>query len=60
MTEHKGFSLETVRRANMMMILGIKPEYRISDKFSDEDIDRMIREASIKAGKFAIPEERSN
>ena len=48
MKEHVGFSLETVRRANLDMILGIKPEHRISDNFSDEDIERALREASMK------------
>ena len=48
MQERKGYSLDTVRQANMMMMLGIKPEHRISDKFSREDIERAFREASIK------------
>ena len=48
MQERKGFSLDTVRQANMMMMLGIKPEHRISDKFSREDIEKALREASIK------------
>lgn len=45
MQEHKGFSLETVRRANIDMMLGVKPEVRISDKFTREDIERAWREA---------------
>ena len=54
MSTHKGFSLDTVRRTDM----GIRQEYRISDRFSDEDIERALREASIKVGKFVMPEER--
>ena len=46
MQERKGFSLDTVRRANMMMMLGIKPESRISDRFSREDIKRAWEKAS--------------
>lgn len=52
MSEYSGFSRDTVRRANMMMMLGIKPERRISDKFSDEDIERALREAAIRVGPF--------
>ena len=48
MQESKGFSLETVTLANMMMMLGIKPQDRISDKLSDEDIDQAWRKASMK------------
>ena len=48
MSEQRGFSLETVRRANIDMILGIKPEHRISDKFSDKDIEQALRTASMK------------
>ncbi|MBQ7220306.1 MAG: hypothetical protein IJS28_04930 [Synergistaceae bacterium] len=48
MQGRKGFSLETVRRANMMMMLGIKPEHRVSDKLSREDIERAWQEASRK------------
>ena len=48
MQERKGFSIETVRRANMMMMLGIKPEHRVSDRLSREDIEQALREASIK------------
>ena len=54
MAEQRGFSLDTVRRANMMMIMGIKPEYHISDKLSDEDIERAWRIASEKVGFFSI------
>ncbi len=53
MSTHKGFSMETFRRAN----IGSSQEYRISDKFSDEDIERALREASMKVGKFVMPEE---
>ncbi|MBQ3447813.1 MAG: hypothetical protein IJG37_09255 [Synergistaceae bacterium] len=48
MSEHRGFSVDTVRRANLDMILGIKSEHRISDKFSDKDIERALREASMR------------
>ncbi|MBQ3402076.1 MAG: hypothetical protein IJG65_01700 [Synergistaceae bacterium] len=48
MKEREGFSIETVRRANVNMILGVKPEHRISDKLSSEDIERALREASMK------------
>ena len=54
MAKQRGFSLDTVRRANIDMILGIKPEHRISDKFSDEDIERAWRIASEKVGSFSI------
>lgn len=54
MAENRGFSLDTVRRANMMMMMGIKPEYRISDKLSNEDIERALRIASEKVGTFSI------
>lgn len=60
MKRDKGFSMETVRSANLKMILGIKPKYRISDKFSDDDIECALREASIRVGKFVMPEERKN
>lgn len=48
MQDTNGFNLDTVRQANMMMMLGIKPEHRISDKFSREDIARAWQEASRK------------
>ena len=48
MQERKGFSSETVQRANIDMMLGIKPEVRISDKFTREDIERAWEEASKK------------
>ena len=54
MSTHKGFSMETLRRADTVS----RQEYRISDRFSDEDIERALREASIKVGKFVMPEER--
>ncbi|MBR1439515.1 MAG: hypothetical protein IJ697_01830 [Synergistaceae bacterium] len=57
MQERRGFGMDTVDRANMKMILGIKPEYRISDKFSDEDIERALREASMRVERFIIPKE---
>ncbi|MBQ3449559.1 MAG: hypothetical protein IJG34_06670 [Synergistaceae bacterium] len=55
MKRDKGFSMETVRRDDFH---GGRNEYRISDRFSDEDIERALREASIKVGKFVMPEER--
>ncbi len=58
MQDTHGVSLESVRRANRDMILGIKPEYRISDRFSDDDIEQALRKASMKVGKFIMPEER--
>ena len=33
-------------------------EKRFSDKFSDEDIERALRRASMKVGEFVMPEER--
>ncbi len=48
MKERGGFSLDTVRRANMKMMMGIKPEARISGRLSREDIERAWREASVK------------
>lgn len=48
MQDSNGYSLDTVRQANIMMMLGIKPEHRISDKFSREDIRRAWQEASRK------------
>ena len=48
MSTHKGFSMETVESANLKMILGIKPKYRISDKLSHEDIEKALRTASMK------------
>ena len=48
MSEYSGFSMDTVRRANMMMMMGIKPDCNISDKLSREDIERAWREASMK------------
>lgn len=44
----KGVSLETVRRANMAMILGEKPAYRISDRFTREDIRKAWEIAARK------------
>ena len=52
MQETHGFSLYTVKHAEQW-----RPERRFSDKFTDEDIDRMLRNASIKVGKFVMPEE---
>ena len=52
MSEYSGFSRSTVSEKIW------KPEKRFSDKFSDEDIERALREASLKVGKFVVPEER--
>ena len=54
MSTHKGFSMETVRRSDT----GSRKEYRISDRFSDEDIERAWRKAYEKVGEFVMPEER--
>ena len=54
MSTHKGFSMETFRRAN----IGSRKEYRISDKFSDEDIERAWLKAYEKVGEFVMPKER--
>ena len=51
---------EAIRTATLKMMLGIKPERNISDKFSDEDIERNLREASIRVGKFIMPEKEQN
>ena len=50
MSEYNGFRIDTegakvLRRGK-----------RFSDKFSDDDIERALREASIKVGKFVVPE----
>lgn len=52
MQDTHGFSLSTAKHAEQW-----RPERRFSDKFTDEDIDRMLRNASIKVGKFVMPEE---
>ena len=39
------FSLNTVEKANMQMILGIKPKHHVKVELSDEDIERAGREA---------------
>ena len=57
MSEYSGFSRSTVRNANMMM-MGIKPDCNMTDKFSDDDIERAFREAYRKVGDFVMPEER--
>ena len=48
MSEYSGFSRSTVRNANMMMMMGIKPDCNISDKLSREDIERAWKEAAVK------------
>lgn len=48
MLSRRGFSESAVRQANVRMILGEKPACRVGDKFSDKDIARAWREASIK------------
>ena len=52
MSTHKGFSMETLRRTNIES----RKEYRSSDKFSDEDIERAWRKAYEKVGEFVMPE----
>ena len=47
---------EAIRTATLKMMLGIKPERNISDKFSDEDIERAWREASRRVGAFIDPD----
>ncbi len=58
MTMHKGFSMERARHANVDTLTISRQEYRISDRFSDEDIERAWRKAYEKAGEFIMPEER--
>ena len=50
MSEYNGFKIDT-EGAEIW-----RREKRFSDKFSDEDIERALREASIKVGKFVMPE----
>ncbi len=52
MSEHSGFSIDSEGAREL------RREKRFSDKFSDDDIERALREASIKVGKFVVPEER--
>lgn len=49
MHEGHGFSTTAIDRALINMRLGIKPAYHISDKLSDEDIERALRTAAAKA-----------
>lgn len=61
MSEYNGFSISTVKRANMMMMMGMKGvelERNMTDRFSDEDIERAFREAYRKVGDFVMPKER--
>lgn len=53
MEGHRGFSMDREERARIW-----RPEKRFSDKFTDEDIERALRQASIKVGKFVMPQER--
>lgn len=50
MSEYNGFRIDT-EDAEIW-----RREKRFSDKFSDDDIERALREASIKVGKFVMPE----
>ena len=52
MREYGGFRIDT-EGAEIL-----RRERRFSDKFSDDDIERALRQASIKVGKFVVPEER--
>lgn len=47
MQDTHGFSLYTAKHAEQW-----RPERRFSDKFTDEDIDRMLRNAAEKVGAF--------
>ena len=55
MQDTNSFSLETHRRSEWRPF-----ERRFSDNFTDEDIERMLRNASIKAGPFVMPKERKD
>lgn len=48
MLERRGFSFLTVDKALMNMKLGIRPAHRVSDRLSDEDIERALRTASAR------------
>ena len=48
MLGRRGFSYSTVDKALINMRLGIRPAHRISDRLSDEDIERALRAASVK------------
>ena len=48
MLRQRGFSYSAVQDGALKLRLGIKPKCHVSDKLSDEDIDRARREASIK------------
>lgn len=48
MLERRGFSFGTVDKALMNMRFGIRSAHRVSDRLSDEDIERALRTASIK------------
>lgn len=50
MQDTNAFSSETRRRMDQWTF-----ERRLSDKFTDEEIDRMLRNAAIKVGKFVMP-----
>ena len=51
MQERKDFNHDKLRRIDW------RPGGRFSDKFSDED--QALRRASIKVGKFVMPERKS-
>ena len=44
----KVFTISTVNNAALKMRMGIKPEYHVSDKLSDKDIEQAWRKASMK------------
>ena len=48
MLRQRGFSYSAVQDGALKLRMGIKPTCHVSDKLSDEDIDRAWRRASIK------------
>lgn len=48
MFTRRGFTYSAVQDAALKMRMGIKPVCHVSDKLSDEDIDRAWREASMQ------------
>lgn len=48
MFRQRGFSYSAVQDGALKLRMGIKPTCHVSDKLSDEDIDRAWRRASIK------------
>ena len=48
MLTQRGFSYSAIQDGALKLRMGIKPKCHVSDKLSDEDIDRAWRKASIK------------